>query len=74
MDFEQGLGVMYEDLDVVDYFEELAKLKQEGNAFDAYLREFMRLFNQVHGLLEEFLVSCFISGLRELVKLELPSK
>lgn len=34
----------------------------------------MSLSHQVHGLSKEFLVNCFISGLREAVKLELLAK
>lgn len=42
----------------------LSKLRQTGTVTE-YQKEFERLSNLVHGLSEEFLVSCFISGLRD---------
>lgn len=48
--FMQGLVVIYSDLALVDYPRELTILKQENNACDEYLKEFMRLSHHVHEL------------------------
>lgn len=65
---------MYGDSVALDYQGELTNLKQEGSTYDEYQWEFMRLSHLVQGLSEGFLISCFISGLRETVKLELLAK
>lgn len=66
-EFEQGLVALYRDSIAVDYQGELAKLKQKGYEYDEYQKEFMRISHMVHGLSEHFLISCFISGLRETI-------
>lgn len=68
--FEKGLVDMYGDLSVVDYLGELMKLQQDGTAFDKHLKEFMQLWHQVHGCRR----NCFITRLRDLVRLELLAK
>lgn len=73
-EFVRDLVSMYDTAAVVDFAGELSKLKPEGSTFDEYQAEFMRLSHHVQGLSEEFLVSCFVSGLKDLVKYELMSK
>lgn len=65
---------MYGKSPTIDYFGELSKLKQEGYDYEKYWNEFMRLSHQVRGIPSEHLISCFISGLRETVKIELLSR
>lgn len=62
---------MYGGRTVAKYLGELTKLKQEGHSFDYYLEEFMRLSHQVQELPKDFLIGCFISGLRDGVKYDL---
>ncbi|XP_026459273.1 uncharacterized protein LOC113359927 [Papaver somniferum] len=50
----------------------LAKIKQSGSYVE-YCEEFERLSNLVDNLPEEFLVSCFLSGLKDEVTLETQS-
>lgn len=73
-EFERGLLSLYGKNVVVGYPGDLSKLKQEGFACDEYQKEFMRLFHQVNGLSEEFLISCFMSSLQENVGLGLLAK
>lgn len=73
-DFERGLMAMYDEQTMSDYSEELSKLKQEGYNYDHYQTKFMRFSYQVPDLPENYLISCFISGLREAAKYEHISK
>lgn len=59
---------MYDCSGVVGYSGQLIKLKQEGSWYKAYQDEFMRFLHNVYGLLEVFLTSCFISGLKDTIK------
>lgn len=63
VEFERGLISMYDLSSTVDYADALAKLKQDNYDYDEYQSEFIRLSHHVHGLLEEFLASCFLSEL-----------
>lgn len=64
---------MYGISSTTDYFGELTKVKQDGYSYDHYQTKFMRLSHQVRGIPSKYLVSFFITGLRETMKLELMS-
>lgn len=74
LEFEKGLISMYDSSAIKDYAGDLLKLKQEGYAYDQYQEEFMKLSHHVHSLPKEFLVSCFVSGLRETIRCKSPSE
>lgn len=67
-EFERGLISLYDSTKTLEYAGKLSKLKQEGNNYDDYQPEFIRPSHHVHGLAQDYLISCFISGLRDQVK------
>lgn len=74
VEFEKGIILKYGRLSVVEHSGELSKLKQEGADYDRYQEEFINLSSQIQELPKDYLVGCFISGLRDQVKYELISK
>lgn len=62
---------MYVRKSVTRYSGKLTKLKQEGDRFESYQKEFMRLSHQILELLEKFLVGCFINSLRDAIKYDI---
>lgn len=70
----KGLVNMYDLTTVTNYSSELSKLKQEGHNFEEYQSEFMHLSHFFHGLSDEFLINCFVSGLRDPMKFKLIAK
>lgn len=73
MELERGIISMYGRRSVMEHSGELSKLKQEGADYDRYQKEFMGLSHQIQELPEDYLVGCFISGLRNQVKYEIIS-
>lgn len=73
-ELEKKLLNLYGGRTVAGYSSELSKLKQEGNTCEQYQGEFMKLSHQVQELPEEFLVGCFIGGLRDAIKYEIIAK
>lgn len=67
-DFSKALVARFGPTEYEDYAESLAKLQQTGNLRE-YQKEFERLANQVPRLGESFLISCFIGGLKEEIRL-----
>ena len=61
--FLKSLQVRFSPSKLEDYQQKLSKLVQVGTVLE-YQEEFENLSNQVDGLLESFLLSCFISGLK----------
>lgn len=59
---------------MVDYQEKLSKVKEKNNTLGEYIKEFIDISNKFDGLSESYLTSCFISGLRHSVELELLAK
>lgn len=73
-EFERVFLAVYDHSDTKSFVGELTKLKQDGSTYEEYVMEFMRLSHYVHGLSEEFLIECFISGLKDSIKYELMAK
>lgn len=73
-EFERGLISLYDSTKTLEYAGKLSKLKQEGNNYDDYQPEFIRLSHHVHGLAQDYLISCFISGPRDQMKHEIEAK
>lgn len=72
--FESKITSLYGGRTVAGYLGELSKLKQEGHTLEHYQEEFMLLLHQVQDLSEDFLVGCFISGLRDTIKYDIIAK
>lgn len=53
---------MYDSANTIDYAGELSKLRQEGGNYEDYQNEFM---SHVQGLFQEYLLSCFLSNMRD---------
>ncbi|XP_061341120.1 uncharacterized protein LOC133287507 [Gastrolobium bilobum] len=62
--FLQSLQIRFGPSKMEDYQGQLTKLLQTGTVLE-YQEQFEHLSNQVDGLSESFLVSCFISGLKK---------
>ena len=67
-EFVEGLVARFGVSRLTDYKEELFKLQQGGTVAD-YLNEFDRLSTRISGLSEASLISCFVGGLREDIRL-----
>lgn len=67
-DFIQALNTRFRTSGFDDITGLLAKLRQSSTV-QAYQEEFENLANQTEGLSEGFLVSCFVAGLKEEVRL-----
>lgn len=75
MEFERKIISMYGKQSIPKHSGELSKLKHEGSNYDHCQEEFMRLSHQVQELPEDYLIGCFICGLRDSVKYEfIPKK
>ncbi|XP_026459667.1 uncharacterized protein K02A2.6-like [Papaver somniferum] len=71
-EFEKAIISRFGITSYEDAGAKLAKIKQSGSYVE-YCEEFERLSNLVDNLPEEFLVSCFLSGLKDEVRLETQS-
>ena len=67
-EFMEGLVARFGESQLTDYKEELFKLRQGGSVAD-YLNEFDHLSTRISGLSEASLISCFVGGLREDIRL-----
>lgn len=73
-EFEGGLLSVYDHSTSSDYAGKLSKLKQKKMPSEEYMSEFMRFSHFVRGLPEEYLMSCFTSGLKEPNRFEAMAK
>lgn len=67
-EFSQALLTRFGPTEYDDSTEALAKLQQVGSIRE-YQTEFEKLATQVSGLSEQFLINCFIGGLKEEIRL-----
>jgi hypothetical protein len=67
-EFSKALLTCFKTTEYDDSAKALVKLQQTGSIRE-YQTEFERLATQVFGLSEPFLISCFIGGLKEEIRL-----
>lgn len=67
-DFTQALHVRFSTYEYEDPTGLLAKLRQTSSVQD-YQGQFETLANRTEGLNESFMVSCFVAGLKEEIRL-----
>lgn len=67
--FKEGIDSRYNSEKVLDFFGQLTKLRQKGTVQE-YQIEFERLLAKAGSLPQDRQVSCFISGLRDTIRID----